>query len=542
MDMNSTFADIQNMLTNNDEKLKKMIKYLTNKDQFKKIEEGYNTQNFYFFMAIVLQGFKINKKKDYFENFLKIAYENQEPSNSKETWRRNVKNFIKRGNNSNDQSNTIIEKFSEISVDTKIKCFFDGTWYDLVDNDNKPIFYTTNNNEKISIFSNEEDSGVLIKTGEQRAKEQMKQIVEILVNGVQNTTQGEFIVMEDIHTLLETNKQLILNGAPGTGKTWTVKSFVEKIQKEKKVHNDIYKFVQFHSSYDYTDFVEGLRPAPDKNGGNMFVRMDGIFKSFCRKIVKENLEKLSENKDKLMTIEEYYEVMKEEEKRKEIYRKLNENPYYFIIDEINRADLSRVFGELMYGLEESYREVHNRFDTQYKNLPTYEVMCDEAVIIGDDCFKDGFFIPYNLYIIGTMNDIDRSVESFDFALRRRFVWVDIKANDIMCESLKSMYEKEENKSLSENMINEISERICKMNNVITKSDYGFSEAYHIGPAYFKDFVKASDENIDDVLRKIFKNRIEPILHEYMRGRNQGVQDKLIKDCRVELLGELNEKN
>lgn len=355
-------------------------------------------------------------------------------------------------------------------------------------------------------------------------------------NNNQNMSEKiEEIVAEDILK----NKQVIFTGAPGTGKTWAVKSFVEKKQKGE---TDTYKFVQFHSSYDYTDFVEGLRPVPDKDGGNIFVRMDGIFKSFCRKIVKENLEKLSEKKGKIMSIEEYFRDMQNSDYRKEVYKKLSENPYYFIIDEINRADLSRVFGELMYGLEESYREIHNRFDTQYKNLPTHEMKGEKADIIADDCFKYGFFVPYNLHIIGTMNDIDRSVESFDFALRRRFIWIDIKANDIMCESLKSMCEKEGTKSPSEDNINEISEKICQMNNIITESGYGFSEAYHIGPAYFKDLVKVSDEEVEVVLRNIFKNRIEPILREYMRGRKAEAQDELIKVCRVELLGELDEKN
>lgn len=335
------------------------------------------------------------------------------------------------------------------------------------------------------------------------------------------------------------NKQVIFTGAPGTGKTWAVKSFVEKKQKGE---TDTYKFVQFHSSYDYTDFVEGLRPVPDKDGGNIFVRMDGIFKSFCRKIVKENLEKLSEKKGKTISIEEYFRDMQNSDYRKEVYKTLSENPYYFIIDEINRADLSRVFGELMYGLEESYREIHNRFDTQYKNLLTYEMKGEKADIIADDCFKYGFFVPYNLYIIGTMNDIDRSVESFDFALRRRFVWIDIKANDFMCESLKSMRDKKKDKNLSDDEIKEISDKICQMNKIITEFGYGLSEAYHIGPAYFKDLVNVSDKEPESELSDIFENRIEPILREYMRGRVSGVQDKLIKSCRDKLLGKKDEKN
>lgn len=376
----------------------------------------------------------------------------------------------------------------------------------------KFVLYKKDNNEE-----NESEK----KKGKDKNKNMSKKIEEIVDENIRK------------------NKQVIFTGAPGTGKTWAVKSFVEEKQKGE---TDTYKFVQFHSSYDYTDFIEGLRPVPAKDGGNMFVRMDGIFKSFCRKIVKENLEKLSEKKGKTMSIEEYFRDMQNSDYRKEVYKKLSGNPYYFIIDEINRADLSRVFGELMYGLEESYREIHNRFDTQYKNLPTYEMKGEKADIIADDCFKDGFFVPYNLHIIGTMNDIDRSVESFDFALRRRFIWKDIKANKIMTESLKSMRDKKKDKNLSDDKIVEISNKICQMNNKITEFGYGLSEAYHIGPAYFKDLVKESDEKTEGVLSDIFENRIEPILYEYMRGRKAEVQDKLISSCRDELLGKKDEKN
>ncbi|WP_253514806.1 AAA family ATPase [Peribacillus frigoritolerans] len=103
---------------------------------------------------------------------------------------------------------------------------------------------------------------------------------------------------------------------------------------------------------------------------------------------------------------------------------------------MNRADLSRVFGELMYGLEEHYRE--KTFQTQYSNLPTYEIKNKRAVPMDYDVFENGFFIPENVYIIATMNDIDRSVEAFDFALRRRFQWIEVKANDVMKDALEGM--------------------------------------------------------------------------------------------------------
>ena len=132
--------------------------------------------------------------------------------------------------------------------------------------------------------------------------------------------------------------QIILTGAPGTGKTRMAKEVAEKLNGKG------YEFVQFHPSYDYTDFVEGLRPIEDKdNAGNttmVFRKVDGIFKKFCREVVKQNAE---------------------------------EKKYFFLIDEINRADLSKVFGELMFCLETDKRGKDNAVQTQYQNLPTYDV-------------------------------------------------------------------------------------------------------------------------------------------------------------------------
>ena len=95
-----------------------------------------------------------------------------------------------------------------------------------------------------------------------------------------------------------------------------------------------------------------------------------------------------------------------------------EKKFVFIIDEINRGEISKIFGELFYSIEPAYRRASGRVQTQYSNL-----------IPGDDIFKDGFYVPENVFIIGTMNDIDRSVESFDFAMRRRFAWREISAKE-----------------------------------------------------------------------------------------------------------------
>lgn len=331
-----------------------------------------------------------------------------------------------------------------------------------------------------------------------------------------------------IEKSVKSNKQIIFTGAPGTGKTWSVRNIVKKLTNEFEE----YKFIQFHSSYDYTDFVEGLRPVPDINGSNMFVRMDGTFKAFCRNIVNDNLKRLKKYNNEISDIDSYFQFMLNSSDKNKIYEFLDKKTYYFIIDEINRADLSRVFGELMFGLEESYREVDNRFDTQYKNLLTYEMKNGEAMPIKDDVFKDGFFIPYNLHIIGTMNDIDRSVESFDFALRRRFTWIDIKANDVMFESLKSIRD-EKNAEISDEKLESVVEKIKYMNEKMTQSVYGLSDAYHIGPAYFQELVKVSDsdDEIKNKLNEIFTHKIESILREYTRGRRSDVETELIKLCK-----------
>jgi hypothetical protein len=141
-----------------------------------------------------------------------------------------------------------------------------------------------------------------------------------------------------------------------------------------------------------------------------------------------------------------------------------------------------------------------------------------------------------------MNDIDRSVESFDFALRRRFQWIEIKANDIMENSLSSMNEeklidKEKIQSLTKK-IQSLTKKIQNMNNVLVEQGkkYGLTEAYHIGPAYFKELVKsANGEKPKTTLEEVFERRIEPIIKEYMRGRDEDAINALINECKNALL-------
>ena len=300
-----------------------------------------------------------------------------------------------------------------------------------------------------------------------------------------------------IEASAKSKKCVIFTGAPGTGKTYCVEEYVNKRMQGFESGY----FVQFHSSYDYTDFVEGLRPVQEKDekGGMNFVRMDGIFKAFCREVVRLNKQNINPPPS---GSPESGDGGEEHPKEK---------MYYFVIDEINRADLGRVFGELMYCFEKRGEE--HQIATQYANLPACEKDGEE---IEDDYFAHRFYIPENVVIIGTMNDIDRSVETFDFALRRRFDWVEIEADEVMESSLQSM-------GVPTDMVPQI-----KAMNGIIKNQSGLGKEFKIGPAYFKDY---DGSNLAD----IWEHNIAPILREYMRGR-QGSKD-FIDKCYEALLTE-----
>ena len=295
--------------------------------------------------------------------------------------------------------------------------------------------------------------------------------------------------LNEITHLLQENHNLILTGAPGTGKTYMAKEIAVKMAKDnnkftfsKKVETDFIElknlgyadFVQFHPSYDYTDFVEGLRPNINANG---FERRDGIFKAFCSKAAND-------------------------------YESNKDNKYVIIIDEINRGEISKVFGELFFSIDPGYRGTKGKVDTQYQNL----IKADEKM--PNDSSKDypfinGFYVPENVFIIGTMNDIDRSVESMDFAFRRRFAFKEIKAEDS-----KAMLWDGDNYKVLEDVMD-------RVNNELIKPQFGLSEAYQIGASYFNNIKQKKLNNDSDYskeLKNLWEYHIKGLVYEYLRGK------------------------
>lgn len=401
-------------------------------------------------------------------------------------------------------------------------------------------------------------------------------------------------------SMLIVSKNLIFRGAPGTGKSYLAKEIATDIisngyfddytmltdEQKKQV-----EFVQFHPSYDYSDFVEGLRPTVNDDGTMGFELQDGIFKKFVARarknyedsqkseetIVKElsvqesmtdffssielgvdsfktingneftitsvddkhitisipgnaTVNKLTLNLDEIRKMLEsgqkfdkikdittffgksfatqaysydfaiYKAIRAKKSAASKAKAKQEElKKYIFIIDEINRGEISKIFGELFFAIDPGYRGKAGEISTQYSNLHTDP---DEK-----------FYIPENVYIIGTMNDIDRSVDSFDFAMRRRFRFVELRADERL-EMLASL----ENEELEAEAIR----RMAALNKEIANVE-DLNENYQIGASYF---LKLKTLDFD----QLWTDYLQPLLQEYIQGMydEEGLMNRFAK--------------
>ena len=441
--------------------------------------------------------------------------------------------------------------------------------------------------ECLKRFGNEGDQFVLVY----REKEERENAPETTESNDQKEVVKQFEGYRNpFSSILIESKNLILRGAPGTGKSYLAKEIATDIisngyfddytlltdEQKKQV-----EFVQFHSSYDYSDFVEGLRPKLNDDGTMGFELQDGIFKKFVARARKnyEDSHKSTETIQKEISVQELineffsdvefgvdeFETIRKTkftitsvddkhinisipgkamansaslnlddirkmlesgqkfEKTKDIttflgksvatqqhsydyalYKAIKakkgkapkakvkveeQKKYIFIIDEINRGEISKIFGELFFAIDPGYRGKSGEISTQYSNLHT-----DPG---------EKFYVPENVYIIGTMNDINRSVESFDFAMRRRFRFVELRADEHL--EMLALLESEELRT-------EAIRRMAALNRAILEVE-DLNENYQIGASYF---LKLRTIDFD----QLWKDYLQPLLQEYIHGMHK----------------------
>ena len=555
--LDSTFADIKRLLINGDICFKKTIE-----KTFEEVSKDDERKNaFCFFMAMALGGVgtvddnnNVIDNNDIQRKFLDITGISKDDANE---WSKHVFNFVRPKGGVQlfkKEYNDYLSEAYNISLENiyykegieSLKYFSDSFGEISVFNIGNnwlfapPMNYTSEYS-KIPKRVNKAINDIidcLIKNMQEESDEYgYKECKEYKESKIENTPQ---------YNLLLSNKQLIMNGAPGTGKTYLARNIIADIlldtlcesenKKEeiKKVRMDM---VQFHPSYDYTDFIDGIRP--DLSGNELkYSLKNGSFKSFCRRagvierilaagVQVNNIDKFSEVIDEFLvgeddSIKDFWKAeIKEYELEEELEKIFKSEDitefdpsklprFLFIIDEINRAEISKVLGEIMYCLDPDYRGIKGAISTQYSALAT-----DETFFINKD--NDKFFIPSNVYIIGTMNDIDRSVEVFDFALRRRFAWYEVKPDEVMDDILRSMKVDE----LLDSNYKDYTEKIENLNKAIVDK-LKLGRHYHLGPSYFAKINLYYNDSNDykAAVEKVWDNHISQILNEYVKGRGK----------------------
>lgn len=266
---------------------------------------------------------------------------------------------------------------------------------------------------------------------------------------------------KDILNTLEIKKNIILQGPPGVGKTFIAKRLAFSLVEEKNDAN--VEMIQFHQSYAYEDFIQGYRPTDD----GKFLLKNGLFYDFCMKAKRNPEEK-----------------------------------FFFIIDEINRGNLSKIFGELMMLIESDKRSSDWAVSLTYSNSE-----------------DDKFYIPENVYLIGTMNTADRSLAMVDYALRRRFSFITLKPcfNEAFIKFLLG-------RGIERQVIDRIVNKLNKLNEEIAADKKNLGEGFKIGHSFFCNF--NGDIDSRQWYERIIKTEIEPLIYEYWFDNEEYAKKKI----------------